>query len=112
MLKESPQLLISICCNHRFGGDFKLDLFKHQAIYNQTAHQIEMYLISQQDQTVTLSSLDLTIELKQGEKILTEISRKFALDQMQQYLGDRHLNLIQTYTDTQQWFGLLLAQFT
>jgi L-histidine N-alpha-methyltransferase len=96
--------------NHRFVGDFKLDLFKHQAIYNQTAHQIEMYLISQQNQTVTLSSLDLTIELKQGEKILTEISRKFDLDQMKQYLGDRHLNLIQTYTDTQQWFGLLLGQ--
>jgi uncharacterized SAM-dependent methyltransferase len=29
---------------------------------------------------------------------------------MEKYLGDRNLNLIQTYTDTQQWFGLLLAQ--
>jgi L-histidine Nalpha-methyltransferase len=112
--------------NHRFGGNFNLDLFAHQAIYNQTEHQIEMYLVSQQQQTVSLSGLDLTINLDQGEKILTEISRKFNLEQMERYLGDfpsgtlkdslrfvlrdRNLNLIKTYTDPQQWFGLLLAQ--
>ncbi len=97
--------------NHRFAGNFNLDLFKHQAIYNQTEHQIEMYLISQQAQTVTLASLDLTIELQPGERILTEISRKFNLAKMENYLSDRNLNLIQTYTDSQQWFGLLLCQF-
>ncbi|MFM2311403.1 MAG: hypothetical protein RLZZ04_679 [Cyanobacteriota bacterium] len=102
--------------NHRFGGNFNLDLFAHQAIYNQTEHQIEMYLISQQQQTVSLSGLGLTINLEQGEKILTEISRKFNLAQMEQYLSDfplgmlRNLHLIKTYTDPQQWFGLLLAQ--
>lgn len=96
--------------NKRFQGNFNLDLFKHQAVYNQTQHQIEMYLISQQAQFITLKDLNLTIELKQKERILTEISRKFNLQKMKQYLGDRHLNLIQTYTDSQQWFGLLLCQ--
>lgn len=98
--------------NHRFAGNFKLDLFKHEAIYNQTEHQIEMYLISQQAQTVTLSNLNLTIELKKEERILTEISRKFDLEKMEQYLSDRNLNLIKTYTDAQQWFGLLLVQLS
>ena len=96
--------------NHRFAGNFNVDLFKHQAIYNQTEHQIEMYLISQQEQTVTLANLNLTIELKKSEKILTEISRKFNLEKMAKYLSDRNLNLITTYTDAQQWFGLLLVQ--
>jgi L-histidine Nalpha-methyltransferase len=104
--------------NNRFQGNFNLNLFKHQAIYNSTAHQIEMYLISQEAQSVTLESLDLTIELAPEEKILTEISRKFNLQQMKEYLGDypadtlrdRNLNLIHTYTDQQQWFGLLLCQ--
>jgi L-histidine N-alpha-methyltransferase len=96
--------------NHRFTGNFNLDLFKHQAIYNQSEHQIEMYLISQQEQTVTLSDLNLTIELKKGERILTEISRKFNLKQIKKYLSDRNLNLIKTYTDAQQWFGLLLLK--
>lgn len=96
--------------NNRFAGNFDLNLFKHQAIYNQVENQIEMYLISQQEQTITLSSLDLTIKLAKSEKILTEISRKFNLEQMKSYLGDRNLNLIQTYTDPQEWFGLLLCQ--
>jgi L-histidine Nalpha-methyltransferase len=110
--------------NNRFAGNFELDNFKHQAIYNQTEHQIEMYLISQQKQTVTLADLNLTIELTKEEKILTEISRKFDLAKMEKYLGDHlssrrqgqvrlpcSLNLIQSYTDSQQWFGLLLCQF-
>ncbi len=96
--------------NNRFNGNFNLDLFKHQAIYNQTKHQIEMYLISQENQSVTLESLDLTIELKPGERILTEISRKFNLEKMGSYLSDRNLNLIHAYTDPQQWFGLLLCK--
>ena len=98
--------------NNRFHGNFNLDLFRHQAVYNQTEHQIEMYLISQQTQSVTLQDLDLTIELQQGEKILTEISRKFNLEKMTEYLSDRHLNSIQTYTDSNKWFGLLLCQLT
>ena len=96
--------------NNRFAGNFNLSNFKHQAIYNRDEHQIEMYLISQQQQTVTLSSLDLTIKLKKEERILTEISRKFDLVKMEKYLSDRNLNLIQTYTDNKQWFGLLLCQ--
>jgi L-histidine Nalpha-methyltransferase len=98
--------------NHRFAGNFNLDSFKHQAIYNQTEDQIEMYLISQKEQTVTLSSLNLTIKLEKEERILTEISRKFNLEKMEKYLSDRNLNLIKTYTDPQQWFGLLLVQLS
>ena len=97
--------------NNRFDGNFDLSLFKHQAVYNQSKHQIEMYLISQQQQSVSLQDLDLTIKLDRGEKILTEISRKFDLNQMQSYLGDRNLNSIEAYSDSQQRFSLLLCQF-
>ena len=96
--------------NHRFDSNFNLDLFQHRAIYNTTLHQIEMYLISQQPQSVKLKQLDLTIQLEQEEAILTEISRKFDLRQMKQYLNNQNLNPIKTYTDPQQWFGLLLCQ--
>ncbi|MEL6438167.1 MAG: L-histidine N(alpha)-methyltransferase [Cyanobacteria bacterium J06621_8] len=97
--------------NQRFAANFNLDSFKHQAIYNQTKQQIEMYLISQQQQEVNLSNLDLTIKLAPGERILTEISRKFNLETMSQYLGDRFLNVVQSYTDAQQLFALLLCQY-
>ena len=96
--------------NNRFAGNFNLDLFKHFSIYNTTQHQIEMYLISQISQSVSLNSLDLTIKLNQEEKILTEISRKFDLQHMAKYLSDRNFKPIETYTDVRQWFGLLLCQ--
>ena len=96
--------------NHRFGGNFNSDLFSHQAVYNSVEHQIEMYLTSQKDQTVTLKDIGLNIDIKQSEKILTEISRKFNLEAMQEYLSRFNFNTIHAYTDAQQKFGLMLLK--
>ncbi len=96
--------------NYRFDGNFDLAKFKHQAIYNDYQHQIEMYLQSQVAQTVNLRSLDLSIHLEAGEKILTEISRKFDLSHLKQDLNSKGLKPIKTWTDSQQWFGMILCQ--
>ena len=96
--------------NNRFQGNFDLNLFKHKAVYNIEQNQVEMYLINQVEQLVNLKSLNLNIQLNKQEAILTEISRKFSLKQIKQYLTKNNLNLIKTYTDSQQWFGLLLCQ--
>lgn len=96
--------------NWRFEGNFDLNLFEHQAIYNTVEAQIEMYLICQRSHRVHLKALDLTVEFAQGERILTEISRKFELKQMQDYLAKQKLKLLQSWTDPKQWFGLLLCQ--
>ena len=96
--------------NWRFEGNFDSDLFQHRAIYNQIDHQIEMYLISQQAHTATLNNLDLTVNFAAKERILTEISRKFNIQQMKTFLNNKGLSLINSYTDSQNWFGLLLCQ--
>lgn len=96
--------------NWRFDCNFDLNQFAHWAFYNETQHQIEMHLRSLRSQSVTLRALNLTVEFAQGETILTEISRKFNLNTIQQQLGDRTLKPLQYWTDAQQWFGLLLCQ--
>lgn len=96
--------------NWRFGGDFDVSQFEHVAFYNQSLHQIEIYLKSLKAQTVSLRSLNLTLEFAAGETIHTEISRKFNLSLMQQDLKAKGLNPIQAWTDPQQWFGLVLCQ--
>lgn len=96
--------------NWRFDGNFELNQFAHWAFYNETQHQIEMHLRSLRSQSVNLRALNLTVELAQGETILTEISRKFNLNTIEQQLSDHTLKPIQCWTDTQQWFGLLLCQ--
>ncbi|HBE18047.1 MAG TPA: L-histidine N(alpha)-methyltransferase [Cyanobacteria bacterium UBA11149] len=96
--------------NWRFQGNFDLSLFTHQAIYNQTENQIEMYLHCQKNHVVYLQSLDLTVTWKKGESILTEISRKFDLEQVEKDLKSKGLPTLKTFTDSQNWFGLILCK--
>ncbi|MBD2578777.1 L-histidine N(alpha)-methyltransferase [Oscillatoria sp. FACHB-1406] len=96
--------------NARFDGNFNLDLFSHRAIYNESKAQIEMYLDLKEACTVTLNALDFTISFEKGESILTEISRKFNLDLIQEELQKRNFEVLQTWTDPKQWFGLSLAR--
>lgn len=96
--------------NTQFGGNFNLAEFKHQAFYHQERSQIEMHLISQQDQSVKLKDLALMVDFVVGESILTEISRKFNLSQMENYLENQGFKIIKNWTDQQQWFGVILTQ--
>jgi L-histidine Nalpha-methyltransferase len=104
--------------NQRFGGNFCLEQFEHQAIYNADLHQIEMHLRSRCDQNVTLETLDLSCRLQANETIRTEISRKFDLSalkmQLQQAVGTQHVNHrlmpVKVWSDPQQWFALVLSQ--
>jgi dimethylhistidine N-methyltransferase len=96
--------------NRRFEGNFDTTQFEHWAFYNETERQIEMHLKSMRSQTVQLKSLNLTVNFAPGETILTEISRKFDLDIIQQQLTAQGLVPIQAWTDSHQWFGVLLCQ--
>ncbi len=96
--------------NRRFRGNFNRQYFQHWTFYNSELGQIETYLRSTRPQTVQLKALNLTVEFGEGETIHTEISRKFNLQQMQQELAKEGLNVLQTWTDSQDWFALVLCQ--
>ena len=98
--------------NWRFQADFNLDLFSHQAIYNQDKSQIEMYLICQKTHPVYLEKLGLTVNFEASESILTEISRKFNLETMQKDLESKGLKPLRVFTDTENLFGLILCQLS
>lgn len=96
--------------NWRFQGNFQLELFSHQAIYNEADSQIEMYLHCQKSHVVRLELLDLTVSFDEGESILTEISRKFNLEGMQSQLESVGLETIKVWLDPKRWFALILSQ--
>ena len=96
--------------NWRFQGNFDISLFRHQAIYNHVDNQIEMYLHCMMSHCVSLEVLDLKVDFKAGESILTEISRKFDLRTMETQLQSKGLNTVKTWTDEKGWFGLILCQ--
>ena len=65
--------------NTEFGANFDLALFRHHALYNEEHGRIEMYLISECEQTVRIGHRSFSFE--KGESILTEHSHKYTLEQ-------------------------------
>ena len=96
--------------NRQFEGDFDLTQFRHIAFYNEGDRQIEMYIESLVDQTVTLRALDLTVSFAQGERLLSEISRKFDPTILTTELSAFNLTVKEIFTDTASRFALLLCQ--
>jgi L-histidine N-alpha-methyltransferase len=96
--------------NWRFQGNFDLDQFEHWAFYNPIKNQIEMHLRSLTSQTARLDVLNFQVALKEGETIHTEISRKFHLPTLMATLEAKALKPLQTWTDSNAWFGLILCQ--
>ena len=62
--------------NKIYNLNFNPEKFNHVAEFNENKNQIEMYLKSNTKQAI--QSQDVKIEINAGEKILTEISRKFS----------------------------------
>lgn len=96
--------------NWRFGGNFNLNNFEHFALYNQELSRIEMHLRCRCDDQVNLAKLNLSVEFKAQETILTEISRKFDLELTQASLRHKGLNPLKTWTDPNHWFAVILCQ--
>src|ERR1051326_1547246 len=69
--------------NRELGADFALDHFRHEARFNHTTRSIEMHLVSECDQRVTLAGAGCTVEFCSGETIWTESSHKYSLDEVE-----------------------------
>jgi len=90
--------------NSRFGSDFRLDQFAHQAQYNERLGRIEMHLISLADQVVRLA--DIKFRLEAAEPILTEVSYKYDLDQFATLATRAGFGVQRVWTDSAQLFSV------
>jgi dimethylhistidine N-methyltransferase len=94
--------------NREFGSDFDLSAFSHSATYNESSGRIEMYLISQCAQEVTLG--EHRFSFIEGEKIITEYCHKFSLEgfrELASVAGFQHVN---TWLDANRWFSIQLYE--
>lgn len=96
--------------NEELGASFDINNFSHEARFNQQHKRIEMYLVSKKQQDVRFSQLDENIILAEGEKILTEISRKFEFEEIESLLVSSGFTIIQHFEPENQYFSLVLAQ--
>lgn len=96
--------------NDGLGSNFRPDRFSHEARYIETRQQIEMYLVANTDQRVDLGSLGTQIDIERGERIRTEISRKFHGSELEQLLGTAGFAVERHFEPGNGWFSLLLAR--
>ena len=96
--------------NGKLGADFNLEYFAHEAIYNSSDNRIEMYLISNSDQKVFIKDLNLEIEIERGEKICTELSRKYDRQKVEAMLETAGMEIIEWMTDEDSLYALSLCK--
>ncbi len=90
--------------NRELGANFRLEQFDHAAIYNPTAGRIEMHLVSDCWQAVSLHGHRFI--LRRGETICTEHSHKYDLHGFRRRAARAGFRHVQTWTDPRQMFAV------
>lgn len=98
--------------NRELGGDFDICGFQHEASYQEQTQQIEMHLVSRARQQVQLRDLDTVLRFENGERILTEISRKFTPQGLRALLEQSKMRLLAHFEPDNRFFSLMLATAT
>jgi L-histidine N-alpha-methyltransferase len=95
--------------NRELGADFDVDAFSHVAKWNAGNEWIEMWLRSDDPQTVKVPDLDLVVEFEAHEEMRTEISAKFRRAGIEAELAAAGLDLTEWWTDGPGDFALSLS---
>jgi dimethylhistidine N-methyltransferase len=93
--------------NRELDADFDLDAFRHEAVWQPDAGCIEMHLVSQKPQTVTVG--DQTFAFDEGESIHTEYSFKFTPEQFANMAAEAGFRIEDVWTDDQDLFSIQYA---
>ena len=91
--------------NSELGGNFDIDRFSHQPEYTVENGVAISYLVSKADQTVTLNGSSQIFKFSQGEKILTEISRKYDDEIINKIIRNTDFQIAHKLTDSNGYFA-------
>lgn len=78
--------------------------FYHQSIYNELEGRIEMYLVSKEDYKFYID--DQLISFKKGEKIHTENSYKYSIEEFKALAEKIGYKLVKYWTDSKNYFTI------
>jgi L-histidine Nalpha-methyltransferase len=97
--------------NRELDADFNLRLFEHQALYDETAHRIEMHLRATTEQRVSIRKAELEVYFRRGETIWTESSHKYTLADVSRMAEVTAFTVAQHWVDEEWPFAesLLIA---
>ena len=92
--------------NRELDGNFDLSRFAHEAVYNEALGRVEIYIVSRADQTVSVCGR--SFRFKRGERIHTENSHKYSVDEFQALARRADWHSVKAWTDCGDLFSLHL----
>jgi probable methyltransferase len=90
--------------NREFGGNFRLEDFEHFATYDPDKGRIEMHLLSRKPTVAKLRGTEFSF--RRGERIHTENSYKYGVEQFQAMAADAGWTPRKVWTDENNLFSL------
>lgn len=100
--------------NRECGADFDLAGFRHNALYDELHHRIEMRLVCTRAQLVSLPALKglkaASFEFFPGDYIITEYSHKYTMPGFAALARKAGWQVSKTWTDERHWFAVWLLQ--
>ena len=91
--------------NKELGGNFKLSGFNHLCEYTEQEGIAKSYLVSLLDQEVTIEATETRYYFSKGERIHTEISRKYNEKIISNLLNKTDFEIIGNISDSRNYFS-------
>ncbi len=96
--------------NRELDASIDLDAVEHVAQYDEEWQRVEIFARFHEAQEVRLGPLGRAITVEAGEQVLTEISRKFVLHNLEQFVRCFDFSVRRVFTDDREWFAVLLLR--
>ena len=90
--------------NRELGANFSIQKFKHSPEYDNNTGAALSYLESLDEQTVHIQATGNSYTFKRGERIHTEISRKYDVETIHKIAKDTGLIVKETFYDSRKYF--------
>lgn len=94
--------------NRELGSSIDLETLRHVAFFNHNKSRMEIYSACTVPQDINIVPLQKEFFLAEGERLRIEISRKFHIPEVIDNLKSYDFDPVQAFTDSRNWFGLLL----
>jgi L-histidine Nalpha-methyltransferase len=96
--------------NRELGSGLDLATIAHEAQYREERGRVEIFARFAQRQTIHVGPLNQSFTLQAGERVMTEISRKFALPGLAAQLATFGLQTVRSFTDARGWYAVMLLR--
>ncbi|HEX8721396.1 MAG TPA: L-histidine N(alpha)-methyltransferase [Pyrinomonadaceae bacterium] len=91
--------------NRELGADFRVRDFRHVALYDAAEGRVEMHLESLREQAVRIGALGLEVAFGAGERVHTENSYKYSLEELSALAAETGFTRARTWLDTRERFS-------